>query len=131
MLGSNNAMPVTPPPSTPPPAFDWEAALGPIPTPEVLPFGWSRNVHPLTLALYVGGDAGERAKAVVERAVRLAEGRVAVLGQILDCHYHTARRLTLDTGMKDLAGQLRYQHGHAGPTGLGPQSRRRRHAVRT
>lgn len=117
----------------PVPKYDWRGELGVVPDPPAPRSGETRSAHPLTKAMNRGGAVAQRAQHVIEHALKLAEGRIAHLGEILDCHYNTARRLIEQAQLLDMAGTLRFEHQHAGPTGLGIQpraDRRRRQAER-
>lgn len=102
--------------------YDWKAELGDPPFGEGV--GRTHATHPLTLALKSETKAW-RAKglSVLTRALTECEGRLDELSVLLGCSWQVAQRLVILAGLRSLAGTLRLEHGHPGPTGHGTQKR--------
>jgi hypothetical protein len=111
-----------------PEPYDWERALGPLPDRRVP--GQTSATHPLTIAIGdpdkdVAGLKRRKGVEVLSEALRRCQGRLDKLGEMLECSWHVAGRLVDKAGLRGLAGDLRYEHKHPGPTGHGIQRRRR------
>ncbi len=110
-----------------PKEWDWRGELTALA--EIVPKkapGQTLQTHTLTRAL--GSEFKthhERAIRVIRAALEEAEGRLDRLSELLACSWHVAGRFVDKAELRGLAGSLRLQHGHPGPTGHGIQRKKR------
>lgn len=106
---------------------EWRRELGELPEPRVRLPGQAKTAHPMTIALNrLPAAYKQKAKGILKKVLIAAEGRLDEVAATLGCSWHVAQRLVTTADLKDFAGELRFKHGHRGPTGLGIQPRPKR-----